>query len=240
MLAFKISTLIGVLVLAGCSLTEKQVNDDFVVIAGEQIQRDENGALMLTQEQLALIKGQKDVVVFDNVMPNGGAVVTEEELQLISQDQQLFEETVEGVVSDTEVYTFLIKKGSLKQNLLRLTEKYSTKEDPISLDYGDADYYVESSHIVRAASVEELVATTLDSFPVFASIDGVTFTLKQGSLKANLDRLSEKYSTNESPISVNYEGGDLYVPQTEFLRADSLEELVALILDPYPLFGAIE
>lgn len=228
------------LAAVGCSSTANHVSNDYISVGGEKLKRDSDGVVIVSKEQLQLLKGQKDIVVLDSVLPAGGVAVTESELQLLSKDKQLLEETIEGTRAKSKVYTFLIKKGSLKENLMRLSEKFTTESEPLSLEYGDVDYYVEQSSIVRSNSIDELVAETLNSFPVFASIEGVTFYLKQGSLKTNLQRLSNKYSTDVEPLSVDYNGGDLYVPQGKLLRADSLEELIASILAPYPVFSAIE
>ena len=222
--------------MLGCTAFESNpINVD-----GEKLQRNADGSVSLTKEQVEYLKGKPNIVILDSVLPAGGIAVTEKDLQLLSKDRQLMEETVNGKIIKNDVYTFLIKQGSLKENLNRLSSKYSTEHDPLFLEYGDVDYYVAESKIIRASSVDELVGETLASFPVFAEVSGVTFYLKKGSLKDNLIRLSDKYSTSEEPLSVEYAGGDLHVPKSELLKAESLEKLIADILAPYPVFSAID
>lgn len=222
--------------ILGCNSTK----GNQIKVDGEVFTRNEDGSISVSKEQLNFLKGVSTVVVIDNVLPSGGVAVTEGELHLMSKDDQLLRETINMEVTDTEVYTFLVKQGSLKENLNRLSKKYSTEHDPLSLEYGDVDYYVAESKIIRAMSLDELVAETLSSFPVFAEISGFAFYLKKGSLKENLVRLSEKYSSKADPISIEYTGGDFYVPKSELIKADSLEQLVAVILAPYPVFSTID
>lgn len=224
------------LLLVGCESTSNK----YVTIDGHKYLRNSDGSISVNKNDIEHLKGQRDIVVVDNVLPSGGLAVTDKELQLLSKDKQLLDETINRTVEDTTTYTFLIKQGSLKHNLQRLSDKYSTDKAPISLDYGDADYYVPESSIVRASSIDELLAETLASFPVFAEIQGVTFYVKQGSLKNNLVRLGEKFSTEDSPLSIDYAGGDLHVPVSELVIADSLEELISKVLSPYPVFSAID
>ncbi|MEJ6534162.1 MULTISPECIES: hypothetical protein [Pseudoalteromonas] len=222
--------------LVGCSLTQSKTLN----VGGQDYLVNKDGSITVSKEQVQYLKGQSDITVIDTVMPAGGVAVTEQELQLLSKDKQLLTETIDGKVAGTEIFTFLVKQGSLKENLSRLTAKYSTENEPLMLDYGDVDYYVKESSIIRAYSVDELVGEVISSFPAFAQIDGVTFFVKKGSLKANLNRLSEQYSTPSEPLEIDYNGGDLHVAKSELIVAGSLEELVSLILAPYPVFSAIE
>lgn len=224
------------LLLFGCEST----SDKYITIDGQKYLRNSDGSISVNKDQIEHLKAQRDIVVVDNVLPSGGLAVTDEELQLLSKDKQLLSETLNNTVEESKVHTFMVKKGSLKDNLKRLSDKYSTEEAPISLDYGDADYYVGESKIVRATSVDELVAEAVASFPVFAQIQGVTFYLRKGSLKQNLSRLSEQFATVEAPLTIDYQGGDLHVPSSKLLVADSLEELVSQVLSPYPVFSAID
>ncbi|MAD75958.1 MAG: hypothetical protein CML20_14420 [Rheinheimera sp.] len=222
--------------LSGC----KSTSNEYLLVDGNKYKRNNDGSITVNKEQIDFLKGKSNIVVLASVMQDGGLAVTDKELQLLSKDKQLLSETVNNSIESDEVFTFLIRQGSLKKNLERLSEKYNSAETPLSLDYGDVDYFVEESKIVRATSVDELLAEALNSFPVFAQIQGVTFFVKQGSLKDNLKRLSDKFSTSEMPLRVEYEGGDLHVPESKLVKAGSVEELVSTILSPYPVFSVID
>lgn len=222
--------------LASCSLLPSNT----VEVGGQIYSVDDDGSITVSREEMHYLKGQNDVMIIDAIMPDGGVAITEEELKLLSKDKQLLTETIDGTLANSDIVTFLVKQGSLKENLTRLTSKYSTENEPLMLDYGDVDYYVAESQIIRAHSVDELVAKVIGSFPAFAQIEGVTFFVKKGSLKANLKRLSAQYSTPNEPLAIDYNGGDLHVAKSELIVSDSLEELVSEILAPYPVFSAIE
>ena len=226
---------------SGCNSTNNYVvKEEYIEVNGEHLIRDEKGNLIISKEQLAFLKGKSDIIVLDSVLPGGGIAVSKTELNLLTKNPKLLTETLDSKVMSNDVYSFLIKRGSLKENLERLALKYTTDEDPLSLDYGDLDYFVSESKIVKAASIEEVISKTLDSFPLFTSIDGYTFFIKKGSLKENLKRLSDKYSTDRDHIELEYNHGDFYVSKTQLLRAESIEELLAIILEPFPVFGTID
>ena len=155
--------------LAACSTTS--VNTDYVEISGAKFLRNENGEVVLTTNEIELLKNKQDVVIVERVLPDGGVVITPEELKLLSQDSQLFDETINNKKVDDQVFTFLVKKGSLKSNLERLTSKYSTGDNPIKLEFEGVDYYISASRIIRADSVAAIAGELLSEFPVFTSID---------------------------------------------------------------------
>lgn len=155
--------------LAACSTIS--VNPDYVEISGAKFDRNENGEVVLTTNEIELLKNKNDVVIVERVLPDGGVVITPEELLLLSQDSQLFDETMNNKEIDDQVFTFLVKKGSLKSNLERLTTKYSTGKNPIKLEFEGVDYYIPESRIIRADSVSAIAGELLSEFPVFTSIE---------------------------------------------------------------------
>jgi hypothetical protein len=155
--------------LAACSTTS--VNTDNVEISGTKFSRNDNGEVVLTANEVELLKNKQDVVIVERVLPDGGVAITPEELKLLSHDSQLFGETINNKEIDDKIFTFLVKKGSLKSNLKRLTRKYSTEKNPIKLEFAGVDYYISESRIIRADSISAIAGELLSDFPVFTSIE---------------------------------------------------------------------
>jgi len=159
-----------VLTLGACSNTHN-VSDDYIEVNGKFYERNEDGVVILTRDDLDIIKNNKDIIIVDNVLPSGGVAISQEEMNLLSNDEQLLEETLDKELKNNGVFTFLVRTGSLVQNLERLSKKFSTAEDIITLNYNGHDYFIKESKILRADSVDMLAAEMLSEFPVFASID---------------------------------------------------------------------
>ena len=98
--------------------------------------------------------------------------VSSEELALISQDSDLFAEKITGKVNN-DVFIFALKTGSLKENLIRLSDKFSTPDSKVELNYSGVDYFIDEPKVIRSTSIELLVADILSEFPVVTAIDTV-------------------------------------------------------------------
>lgn len=155
--------------LAACSTTS--VKPDYIEISGTKFSRNANGEVVLTTNEIELLKNNQDVVIVERVLPDGGVAITPEELELLSNDSQLFDEIMNNKEIDDKIFTFLVKKGSLKSNLKRLTRKYSTEKNPIKLEFAGVDYYISESRIIRADSISAIAGELLSDFPVFTSIE---------------------------------------------------------------------
>lgn len=149
--------------LTGCSTNE-------VKISGKTYFKNTEGEVILSKNEIAELRDNPSVVIVDKVMPDHGVTVSSEELALLSQDTDLFNERVSGKVHDG-IYIFAVKKGSLKANLTRLSEKFSTKETKFELDYEGVDYFISEAKVIRSSSLELLVSDILNEFPVLTTID---------------------------------------------------------------------
>jgi hypothetical protein len=158
------------LTLGACSNSHK-VSDDYIEINGKFYERNESGVVVLSRDDLDVIKNNKDIIIVDNVLPSGSIAISQEEMNLLSADEQLLEETLNDEVRKNGVYTFLVRSGSLIENLQRLSTKFSTPEDKISLNYNGHDYFIKESKILRGDSIDMIAAEILSQFPVFASIE---------------------------------------------------------------------
>lgn len=156
-------TLPLILLLAACSSNEVEIN-------GKTYLKNEQGEVVLSKHDIQVLRKNPKVVIVDKVMPDHGVTVSSEELALISQDSDLFAEKVSGNINN-DFYIFALKTGSLKANLLRLSEKFSTPESKIELDYDGVDYYISEPMVMRSSSLELLVSDILAEFPVFTSIN---------------------------------------------------------------------
>jgi hypothetical protein len=156
-------TLTLVSLLTACASHEVEIN-------GNTYLKNEKGEVVLTKHDIEVLRSNPEVVIVDRVMPDNGVTVSSEELALISQDKELFAEKVTGVINK-DVYIFALKTGSLKANLVRLSNKFSTKDSNIQLNYDGVDYYISEPKVMRSTSIELLVSDILNKYPVFTSID---------------------------------------------------------------------
>jgi len=156
--------------LGACS-NAHNVSDDYIEVNGKFYERNVNGVVVLSRDDLDIIKNSKDIIIVDNVLPSGGVAISQEEMNLLSNDDQLLEETFDKKLKQNGVFTFLVRSGSLTENLERLSVKFSTDDERITLNYNGPDYFISESKIIRADSVAMLAAEILSEFPVFASID---------------------------------------------------------------------
>lgn len=160
---------IGFLSLVGCASTPT-VHPDYIKVDGKIFSRDADGSVALTADEIEMLRSHRDVTIVERVLPDGGMAITAAELNLLSKDAQLFTESLNGIITDNEVFSFLVKKGSLKENLERLCAKFSTGEDTISLSFEVTDFYVNESKIIRANSLSSLIKPLVSAYPVFSSI----------------------------------------------------------------------
>jgi hypothetical protein len=156
-------TLPFILLLAACSSNEVEIN-------GKTYLKNEQGEVVLSKHDIQVLRNNPKVVIVDKVMPDHAVTVSSEELALISQDSDLFAEKVSGKINK-DFYIFALKTGSLKANLIRLSEKFSTPESKIELNYDGVDYYISDPMVMRSSSLELLVADILEEFPVLTSIN---------------------------------------------------------------------
>lgn len=156
-------TLTLISLLASCSSSEVEIN-------GKTYLKNGQGEIILTSHDLEVLRENKEVVIVDKVMPDHSVTVTSEELALISQDSELFEEKLTGQVNK-DVYIFALKTGSLKANLARLSKKFSTEDSKIQLNYNGVDYYISEPKVMRSSSLSLLVADILNDYPVVTSIN---------------------------------------------------------------------
>jgi len=148
--------------LASCSSNTVEIN-------GNTYLKNDQGEIVLTNSDIDTLKRNPDILIIDKVMPDNAITVSSEELALISQDSDLFEEKVTGKIN-TELYIFALKTGSLKSNLERLSQKFSTEDKNIELNYDGVDYYIDEPKVMRSSSLELLVADILNDYPVVTSI----------------------------------------------------------------------
>lgn len=151
--------------ISACASNKVHVN-------GKTYLKNENGELVLTKHDIKTLRKDPNVVIVDKVMPDHAVTVSSEELALISQDSDLFEEKVTGVINQ-DVFVFALKTGSLKENLQRLSDKFSSPDSKIDLNYSGVDYYIDEPKVIRSSSIEILVAEILSGFPVVTAIDTV-------------------------------------------------------------------
>ncbi|MFT5852346.1 MAG: hypothetical protein ACI87J_002322 [Colwellia sp.] len=156
-------TLTLITLLASCSSKEVEIN-------GKTYMKNEQGEIVLTSHDIDVLRKNRQVVIVDKVMPDHSVTVTSEELALISQDSELFEEKLTGKVNK-DVFIFALKTGSLKANLVRLSDKFSTKDSTIQLNYGGVDYHISEPKILRSTSLALLVSDILFDYPVVTSIN---------------------------------------------------------------------
>mgnify|MGYP000383251560 CR=1 FL=1 len=149
--------------LSACSSNTVEIN-------GKTYLKNDQGEVVLSKHDIDVLREDPQVVIVDKVMPDHAVTVSSEELALISQDSDLFAEKVSGKINK-EVFIFALKTGSLKDNLLRLSEKFSTPESQIKLDYDGVDYYISEPKVLRSTSLELLVSDILAEYPVLTSIN---------------------------------------------------------------------
>lgn len=155
-------TLALISLLTACSSNEVEIN-------GKTYLKNEQGEVVLTSHDIEVLRKNRQVVIVDKVMPDHSVTVSSEELALISQDSELFEEKLTGKINK-DVFIFALKTGSLKANLVRLSEKFSTDDSKIQLNYGGVDYHISEPKVMRSSSLALLVSEILDDYPVVTSI----------------------------------------------------------------------
>lgn len=156
-------TLTIVTLLSACSSNEVEIN-------GVTYKKNDQGEIALTSYDLEVLRNNPKVVIVDKVMPDHSVTMSSEELALVSQDSELFEEKLTGKINKN-VFIFALKTGSLKKNLERLSEKFSTPDSKIALNYGGVDYFIHEPKVLRASSLEMLVSEILTEYPVVTSIN---------------------------------------------------------------------
>jgi hypothetical protein len=156
-------TLALVSLLAACSSNEVEIN-------GKTYFKNDKGEVVLSKHDIQILRDNPQVVIVDKVMPDHAVTVSSEELALISQDSDLFAEKVSGKINK-DIFIFALKTGSLKANLLRLSDKFSTPDSKIKLDYDGVDYFIPEPKVMRSTSLELLVADILEEYPVLTSIN---------------------------------------------------------------------
>lgn len=159
----------AVLLCSGCQISSN-VNGDYVKVADQSFKRSVDGSVILTADQLEVLKSRREVTIIDRVFPAGGVAVTADELALLRGDKKLLAATLNNAPVEQREYAFLIKKGSLKGNLERLCAKFSTEHDTFSLSFEIDDLYVSRPKIIKSDSFANLLKLLISDYPAFASI----------------------------------------------------------------------
>lgn len=164
-------TILAVLASVGGCATQKSLELDFVEVDGHRLPINGQGEVELTNDQ------------YDRLVKANAVVVTEDELRLLTSDQDAFYGFMER--RDETGLTLLLSKGSLKQSLTDAVKKIA----PAKVVWlASHDYHLDEPFAIVADSLELAVAEAVFDFPLspsFEEIEGVTvITLKSTQIPA--------------------------------------------------------
>ena len=164
----------SLLALSACSFFDV-VTNKAERIDGQVFYYDENGELLMSEEQLNILESNGSVVRIKHVAPNGALILDPEEMTVLMQDREVFYSQLDRKSLDGEV-TILIKKGSLKENIERIAKEEGWNS--VNWDV-HVDYYVSEPFAVVGGDVPAVVVEALEGYPVFTGFDltGLNITI---------------------------------------------------------------
>ncbi len=164
----------SLLALSACSFFDV-VTSKAERIDGQVFYYDENGELLMSEEQLNILESNGSVVRIKHVAPNGALILDPEEMTVLMQDREVFYSQLDRKSLDGEI-TVLIKKGSLKENIERIAKEEGWNS--VNWDV-HVDYYVSEPFAVVGGDVPAVVVEALEGYPVFTGFDltGLNITI---------------------------------------------------------------
>lgn len=147
--------------LAGCATSP---NQNEIVIDGQAYQKDSNGVLHLSKNELKLLAGKPDMKFVEGEIPQ--AKITETEFELVKEDEEAFFSLV-GQASPEEDVAMLVKPGSLKANLERVISENKWS----ALHYDGPDMFISTPSILNSANVPMATMSLIGDYDLYPCID---------------------------------------------------------------------
>jgi hypothetical protein len=179
--------------LSGCQLTSQTTK----TVDGKKYALDENGSVLMTQEDLQSVLDDPNVKYVPQQRPNGGIMLSQAEYQLALADSRaLF--TMLGFKAHDEVVS-LVLPGSLNNNLKRLLNE---QQWTVFVSNGP-DMYVDKPYIVKGETVKSVLAQVVADYPVYLRVDEVNKTVAVVSKPEKADyEVVEAMSQSNELVSV--------------------------------------
>ena len=178
MRAFKMAAIaVGIMAGVGCTTLDVYL-DKAVKIDGEVYYFNEQGEIEMSSEKLAELQEEQKVLRIKHVSKTDALILDPEELTVLMQDQEVFFSNLDNNPLKEE-QSFLLAKGSLKSNLLRLAKIAGW--ETIQWD-SVHNYYIESPQAVIAEDYLSIAFEIIAQYPLSGSFDSEKNQLQVASL----------------------------------------------------------
>jgi len=222
-------------------LNKHDVNiEKYSYLNGKPYPVDTNGNVVISKTELKLLHDQGAQQFFPS---NDGVVLSSNELNVLMQDKEaFFAYTKNPEFNAQKESVFVLQKGSLKSNLIRLAEKKGVNKIFWEPDF---DFYVPTNKIIKANSFSIIISQILEDFNIaFQYTDANTilstirfyergkrndifsFTLLEGSFQENFIRLS-KLANWGRRWEIDH---DFHIAVTETIYGKSYKDILNTIL----------
>ncbi len=213
---------------------------NFTEFNGDNYKVNESGEIVLTKTELKQLqdKGAKEFYPSSEGIEINGQV-----LNILMQDKDaFFTYTKNPNLNNNHESVFVVTKGSLKENIIRLSEQKGVNSIRWDLDY---DFYIPSNKIITAKNYSVILSLMLKHFNVaFKYTDGDTsfsairfyernksnqafsFTIEQGSFQDNFIRLSKAANWGRK-WEIDH---DFYISSTQTIYGKNYHDILNKIL----------
>lgn len=153
--------------------------DKAVEIDGEAYYFNDAGEIEMSSEKLAELQDNKKVLRIKHVSKTDALILDPEELTVLMQDQEVFFSNLDNNPLKEE-QSFVLAKGSLKSNLLRLAKEAGW--ETIQWD-GVHNYYIESPQVIIGEDFLSIAIEIISQYPLTGIFDNEIKQLKISAAK---------------------------------------------------------
>jgi hypothetical protein len=176
------------LLLSACTSTSQ--SDNTMTIRHNHYQLDEQGRVVLTQNEINQFQQQGQAIYINNVLPSGAVVMTAQEMDLLTSSPNALDQFIDNMTPKKPAFqNAMVSQGNVRLSI----EKYAS-EQQWHVNYIAKEYLIEKPYLINAPDFESLILEIIAEFPVF-----VTFNTKKKIVFIQQQNQSQPLKPNTPP-----------------------------------------